>query len=78
MANTTVPVTRRALIQRLNRRLSEDHQVLKKSREGFVRSNLGEYYILNLDLNQVDAMHVDPEILAKKLKVLAPWEIIID
>ena len=72
-AKRTVPVSRRALIQRINRRLPED-EILKTSRGHMLRNHVGDYYILDVNRNCIVTGHVDLEKLAKELKALAPYE----
>ena len=72
---TKVPVSMRALIQRINRKLAQDEQILRATRgDGRTRQEFGDYYIVNTRTNGVDANHVDPEELARELKVLRDWE----
>jgi hypothetical protein len=73
-----VPVTMRALVQRINRRL------VKKDKRGdkllACRDNspaiheLGAYYSINVGRNEISDTHVDPEKLGRELGVLQPWE----
>lgn len=70
----TVPVSRRALIQRINRVLKSDDEVLKATRGELARSNLGDYYILDLPRNAVVHRDVDIEALGRKLNVLREFE----
>jgi hypothetical protein len=89
----TVPVTMRALIQRINRKLAADtdekkrvgstisHWLgkrLRKSRGAGEFNNLGDFYVLNLSMKEVVDSHVNPEKLGRKLGVLADWESIAD
>lgn len=68
-----VPVTLRALIQRINRKLSADDEALRRAR-GHAEAELGEYFIVNVDRNVVVTKNVDPARLAEELGVLAAWE----
>jgi hypothetical protein len=74
----TVPVTERAVVQRINRKfLAEDGELgreLKKTRGVRAKAEFGDYYILNVGRNFIVGHHVDPEGLARKLGVLANWE----
>ena len=72
-AKRTVPVSRRALIQRINRRLPED-EILKTSRGHMLRNNVGDYYILDVNRNFIVTGHVDLEELGRKLEALFPYE----
>jgi hypothetical protein len=72
-----VPVTVRAVTQRLNRKLAEQNQQLKRSR-GRSSSDLGDYYVLDFNNNSVVADHVNLTTLAKELGVLRPWEHVVE
>jgi hypothetical protein len=77
----TVPVSERALIQRINRKLAEEDQHLRKARGAQAQSNFGSYYIVNQNRNWVvaHARGVDDgqawlEDLGRELGVLSKWE----
>lgn len=70
-----VPISERALVARINRRLAKEDEALNRCREnarGF--DYFGRYYRLDLRRNQVVDSHVDPEELGREIKVLAEWE----
>jgi precorrin isomerase len=68
------PVSLRAVIQRINRKLDE-YKVLKKCRvDSRAYHTCGDFYILDTYRNFIVATHVDPESLAQELEVLADWE----
>src|SRR5262245_2533729 len=69
-----VPISERALVQRINRKLATENEVLKKTRGASAIQNLGDYYILDLHKNLVLANDVDPIALGKELGVLADFE----
>jgi len=69
-----VPLGERALIQRINRKLAKDGQVLKKLRGERWRTDLGEYYVVDLANNALKTWHVDLVAFAKELQVISPWE----
>ena len=75
-----VPVTNRAVIQRINRRLKADDEVLKKARGAAAQGSLGDYYIVNVRYNAIGAggTNVDPEKYARELGVLADYEVVED
>ena len=54
-------VTMRALIQRINRKLAAQEEVLKVTRGEKWRGEFGDYYAIDLRTNAVMAKHVDPE-----------------
>jgi hypothetical protein len=69
---TTVPVTMRALIQRINRKLKPEGEVLKVARPRAV-SYVGQYFIINYN-GRIANQRVDPEALGRKLGALAEYE----
>jgi hypothetical protein len=73
-----VPITMRALIQRINRKLREHDEVLKAIRGERWRAEYGDYYVLNCARNYVTEMHVDPEKLGRELKVMQDWEVLAE
>jgi hypothetical protein len=70
-----IPVSNRALRQRVNRALKKDGKVLK-GRPG--RGPRGQYYVVSLTRNVVVKRDVDPEALGRELGVLAPYEEVRD
>jgi len=68
-----VPVTIRALIQRINRKLEQNDQRLRTARA----SDLGRYYILDFKHNSVVKRHVDPEALGRDFGVLKDYELLV-
>lgn len=72
-----VPVSERALVQRLNRALHPDGEKIKKTRGGKAEQELGAYYVLNIRGNYVVGKDVDLEDFGRKYKVLADWEQVI-
>ena len=71
------PVTLRALLQRLNRKLAKEGEVLKTLRGQRYANDLGRYYIVNLDRKAIDTTDVDPVALGRALGVLAAWEMVV-
>jgi hypothetical protein len=69
---TTAPVSMRALIARINRRLRDDGEVLKAARSERVASSIGLFFIVRR--NKLAIQHVDPEKLGRELGVLSEWE----
>lgn len=69
------PVSHRALEARVKRALEKDGQTLKKCREDSRWYNeLGEHYTVDVELNCVNAKHVDLEAWARELGVLKDFE----
>jgi hypothetical protein len=71
-----VPVSERALTQRINRHLVHDDKALVKSRQGSAarREGYGEWYTIDTRRNQADRGDIDLEKFARELGVLRPWE----
>lgn len=67
-----VPVTERALIQRINRVLAKDDKVLKASRNS--DPSTGRYFIIDVNINGITATNCDLEALGRELEVLKPFE----
>jgi hypothetical protein len=75
---TKVPVTVRAVIQRINRKLKPDLEALKVSRSERMRQEVGWYYIIDYKMNAITHHRVDPEKLARELGVLQDWEAVTE
>ena len=75
---TKVPVTMRALIQRINRKLHDDDEVLRKLRGDRGLVDLGRYYVVDWRLNSIVRTDVDPEDLAREIGVLKPYEAVVE
>lgn len=69
-----VPVTERALIQRINRRIHDDDLIVKKSRSARMVQDCGEYYVLDWRLNGVILTEIDLEDYAREVGALQPFE----
>ena len=69
---TTAPVSMRALIARINRKLAAEGEVLKAARSERAASSVGLFFIVRG--NRIASEQVDPEALARKLGVLSEWE----
>ena len=72
------PVSRRAVVQRVNRALSKEDQTLKASRGLRAMSDLGSYYIVSLSRNAILRKDVDVEKVGRQLGVLKPYERLAD
>jgi len=74
-----VPVSMRAVIQRINRKLKADDEVLKTARgEGRLLQDVGRYYVVNIRINGLVGRDVDPTEMARKLGVLKDYERVIE
>ena len=70
----TVPVTARALVQRINRKLAADDERLCATRGERARLIIGDYHVLNVRRNVVVNTHVDIKELGRELGALRLWE----
>jgi hypothetical protein len=77
MARTKVPITMKAIVQRINRKLKADDEALKKTRGTRAYLDLGDWYVLNVNRNWISAHHVDPEELGRELGVPQEWEVLV-
>jgi hypothetical protein len=73
-----VPVTMRALTQRINRKLAERGEKLIKARGAAARVEVGEWYVLDTNRNVLVLMRVSPESLGRKLGALEAWERVVE
>ena len=67
------PVTLRAVIARINRRLAADGLVLRAARGAAVRRD-GAYYLVDTKRNVITPLEQDLEAYARKIAALAAWE----
>jgi hypothetical protein len=68
-----VPISERALIQRINRVLTKRNEVLKTTRNKSLQAvSLGRYFIVNS--NGLKQKNIDLEDYARTLDVLQSWE----
>ena len=75
---TKVPISVRAVIQRINRKLKQDLEALKVSRSERMRFDVGRYYIVDYSINAIQHHNFDPEALGRELGVLKAWEQVRD
>lgn len=68
-----VPVSRRALLARLNRKISP--RQIRAARSEKSRQNLGEFYIVDRDRVVLHNVNLDSE--ARRLRVLRDYELIV-
>jgi hypothetical protein len=74
-----VPVTRRALVQRIKRKLRDRDEMLVSTSRGAVASgDLGDFCVVGIHGYNISQARVDPEKLGRKLGVLQPWEQLVD
>lgn len=76
-----VPVTERALIQRINRKLVKEHELLRTARlrpDGNQETDLGRFFVVDTFHNRVARTNVDIEEQGRELGVLQPWEVLAE
>lgn len=79
MAKTLkIPVSPRALIQRINRKLRDENEVVRAARGERAKQQLGDFYRLDVDRNAVVQTDVDLEELGRELGVLSAAEVLDD
>ncbi len=71
-----VPVSERALVQRINRKLKDDSAVVKKARRtpSMEQDGFGRYFRLDYSGNRIVDKDVDLEVLGRDVDVLRPYE----
>jgi hypothetical protein len=73
-----ITVSRRALLQRINRRLAKDGEVLRAARSKLSRHVVGEFYVVDTAMNGVVEKGVDPVAKARGMGVLAAYESVVE
>jgi hypothetical protein len=73
-----VPVTTRALVQRINRKLAAEDMKLKATRGMRAVADLGDFYVIDASRNFVVDKDVNIEELGRKVGALQPWEVLAD
>lgn len=73
-----IPVTRRAVLQRINRKLAHQGERLLVSRSQAEKAACGDYYRVNSNNHVTSPLTTSLEEEAKALGVLRPWETIED
>lgn len=71
------PVTRRALVQRINRKLAATGEKLIATRGEIARHELGEFYRVNAS-GSITSKDDDLENLGRELGVLKPYEVLAE
>jgi hypothetical protein len=69
-----VPVTSRALFQRISRTLAKKGERLIANRRVGPVPDIGNYYTVDVKKNSVARTHVDLEEIGRELGALKPWE----
>jgi hypothetical protein len=78
MEEDKVAVSRRAVVQRVNRKLASQGQRMVAARSERVRQELGSYYVIDLNSNTVVWKRFDLAAYAQKLGALKTWERVED
>ena len=74
-----VSVSARAVLARVNRQLAAEGSVLKRCRQDSRRhSQLGDYYMVNMNSNGIFKMQCELEEEARELGVLGEWEVLAE
>jgi hypothetical protein len=73
-----MPVTMRALLQRINRVLAKDEERLSKNRGGPYTESLPAWIRVNMNRNHIIGGTDDLEEYGRELKCLQPWERVVD
>ena len=73
-----VPIAKRAVVARIDRKLKHDGRMLKTLRGYKAQRDLGDYYVVDLDRNMIIETHVDPEAYGREIGVLEEWEVLSD
>jgi hypothetical protein len=73
-----LPVSKRAVLQRINRKLRKNMEMVRTLRGHRWQSDGGRFFRVDLDRNVLIQKHVDLDQLAKDLGVLYPYEEIVD
>ncbi|MGA2446769.1 MAG: hypothetical protein ABSG50_15245 [Opitutaceae bacterium] len=74
-----VSVSARAVLARVNRQLAAEGSVLKRCRQDSrSHDQFGDYYMVNLNSNDIFKMHCELEEEARELGVLGEWEVLAE
>lgn len=73
----TFPISMRSLLQRINRKIASKNEIIRASRGSRAKSELGDFFTLDVSYNCIVAKDVCPIDLAKELGILKPYEHVI-
>jgi hypothetical protein len=73
----SVPLTERAVFQRVNRRLEKEGAKLMKAR-GESYGTVGKFYVVDRRKNMVTETHVNLGRYARKIGAIEKWEELLD
>jgi hypothetical protein len=72
---TKAPVSLRAVMARVNRKLAKEDEMLRRCRsDSRGWHELGDFYVVDVSRNCITDKQVDLEALAREMDVLAKWE----
>lgn len=72
------PITTRAVIQRINRKLKPGMRCVRVCRPNSRWwNNLGDFYVVDFDANIILDSHIDPEAYGRDLGVVKPFEQVV-
>jgi hypothetical protein len=75
----TVPVSKRALIARLNRKLRADDEIIKTTRGSTrARQEMGEFFVIDTRTRGMVADNIDLEDYGRSYECLQPYESLSD
>ncbi len=69
-------ISKRALVQRINRKLILDDQQIRAVRGGNLELGVGKYFIVDVRRNLIIRTHIDLDELGREIGVLQPSEVI--
>jgi hypothetical protein len=78
VAKQKVPISERALTQRINRKLLDNDQVLKSARGSRAEQELGGFYVIDFRHNCIVAKDVALRALGRKLGALRSYEYLVE
>ena len=73
---TKVPVSLRAVIQRVQRKLEAKGEMLKGARDGAAMADLGKFYTIDVKRNCIVHRDIDIEQFAREVGALKAWEVV--
>jgi hypothetical protein len=74
LMGTRLPISERALFQRIDRKLRLSGKKLGTSRTTQMETSVGRHYIIDMQRNSISRKSVDLIELGRELGVIQPWE----
>jgi len=78
MTSQKTSVSEQAVLQRIRRKLAREYMTVRTNRSDRWRSDLGNWYVVDLRTNFVRSAHTDLNQLGEAYGVLQPWERVAD